>query len=372
MQNKMFIIAIWVCIVLTGCEHVEEVLIDDRPDREITGSYLSLHSDSEDAITPVNDSSEWGSWEHNIGTWEMIKGQAFPFSPFPSTIPPIPEFRISSFIPYYSGFEYWFYSHADSKIVFDLKGRNYRYFDCFLYTPGCHDRRIALKMVWYADDVEVWHSGNIGEFGDNLTGILNTNLVRVSFDVPPDTDTLTLEMTDAISETLDHKLGRGCNHFVIGNSRLLAENPYENLPHLHRLVPELEPGIYRTHVNSVVIGDDSDDAGIVFHDEKQPRGTVYLVGPASRFTSENEFVLIDVDVSIGSDRYQYYDSEDIELGDEIVVKILGKHKKPYKHEQGGITYTIYEYPGEIIRNLDKLAHYTGPYLSPQSTDPGPN
>lgn len=60
MHNKMFIIAICVCIVLTGCEHVGEVLMDDSPGREMTESYLSLHSDSEDAITPINDSSEWG------------------------------------------------------------------------------------------------------------------------------------------------------------------------------------------------------------------------------------------------------------------------------------------------------------------------
>ncbi len=132
MHNKMFIIAICVCIVLTGCEHVGEVLIDDSPGREMTESYLSLHSDSEDAITPINDSSEWGSWEHNIGTWEMIKGQEFPF---PTPTPLIPKSHINSFVTYYSGFEYWFYSHADSKIVFDLKGRNYRYFDCFLFPP---------------------------------------------------------------------------------------------------------------------------------------------------------------------------------------------------------------------------------------------
>ena len=331
----------------------------------MTESYLSLHSDSEDAITPINDSSEWGSWEHNIGTWERIKGEEFPVSPFPPPTPLIPKSRIRSFVKSYSGFEYWFYSYADSKIVFDLKGRNYRYFDCFLYTPGCHDRPNALKMVWYADDVEVWNSGNSGKFGDNLTSKLNTNLIRISFDVPPDTDTLTLEMTDVISETLDHELGQGCNHFVIGNSQLLGENPYENLPHLHPLVPELEPGTYRMHVNSVVAGD-ADDTDIVFYDEEQPEGRVYFVGPASRFTSEhftaeNEFVLIDVHVTIRSGEYQYYQSEDIEFGDEIVVKILGKHKKPYKYGQDGITYTIYEYPGEIIRNLDKPARYIGPY-----------
>ena len=365
MPNKMFIIAICVCIVLTGCEHVGEVLMDESRGREMTESYLSLHSDSEDAITPINDSSEWGSWEHNIGTWERIKGQEFPVSPFPPPMPLIPKSRIRSFVKSYSGFEYWFYSYADSKIVFDLKGRNYRYFDCFLYTPGCHDRPNALKMVWYADDVEVWNSGNSGKFGDNLTGKLNTNLIRISFDVPPDTDTLTLEMTDVISETLDHELGQGCNHFVIGNSQLLGENPYENLPHLHPLVPELEPGTYRMHVNSVVVGD-ADDTGIVFYDEEQPEGRVYFVGPVSRFTSEhftaeNEFVLIDVHVTVQSGEYQYYQSEDIEFGDEIVVKILGKHKKPYKYGQDGITYTIYEYPGEIIRNLDKPARYIGPY-----------
>lgn len=367
MQNKMFIIAICVCIVLSGCERVGEVLIDDSPLREITASYLSLHSGSKDAIIPINDSSEWGSWEHNIGSWELIKGEEFPLPPFPSPTPPVPMSRISSFVKYYSGFEYWFYSLADSKIVWELKGRNYRYFDCFLYTPGCHDRRNALKMVWYADDVEVWNSGNIGKFGENSTGILNTNLIRVSFDVPPDTDTLTLEMTDAISETLDHELGHGCNHFVIGNSQLLAENPYENLLHLHPLVPELEPGTYRMHVNSVVIVGD-DDIDIVFYDEEQPRGRVYFVGPATRFTSEhftaeNEFVLINV----YSDENQYYRSEDIEFGDEIVVNILGKHETPYKYRQDGITYTIYEYPGEIIRNLDKPAYYIGTYLSPPPT-----
>ena len=369
MYHKIFRIAICVCIVLTGCAPMDEVLIDESRDREVTESYLSLHSDSEEAITPINDSSEWGSWEHNIGTWEMLKGQKFPFPPFPPPTPLIPRSRISSFIKYYSGFAYWFYSHADSKIVFDLKGRSYRYFDCFVYTPGCPDTPNRLKMVWYADDVEVWNSGNIGEFGDTLTGVLHTNLVRVSFDVPPDTETLTLKMTDVISETLDHKLGQGCNHFVIGDSRLFAEHPYENLPHLHPLVPELEPGTYRMHVQSVVVVGDSDDTDIVFYDEEQPRGTVSLVGPETRFTAEqltpeNAFVLIDVKVSIGPDKYQSYRSEDIELGDEIVVKILGKHKEPYPYQQDGIIYTIYEYPGEIIRNLDKPAHYTGPYISP--------
>lgn len=108
------------------------------------------------------------------------------------------------------------------------------------------------------------------------------------------------------------------------------------------------------------------------NDEEQPRGRVYFVGPGTRLTSEhftveNEFVLIDVH-GIRSDEYHYYFcSEDIEFGDEIVVNILDKNNKPYKYEQDGITYTIYEYPGEIIRNLDKPANYTGPYRNPPPT-----
>ena len=56
-------------------------------------------------------------------------------------------------------FDHWFYSHAESKIVYDISGGDYAKFDGYLITPNpCIE---TIELIWLVDDdVVVYNSGS--------------------------------------------------------------------------------------------------------------------------------------------------------------------------------------------------------------------
>ena len=163
---------------------------------EPTEWYLSLSSLNADAITPVNDSSEWASWEE--GTWERVKGEALPARPSDG-------FSVRS--RYLDAFDYWFFSHAESKFDFDLTGRDYAFFEGAVVRPNLCDGGAAIDVMWLADGVQVYKTG----------AIITSDIIKMEFEIPVGTKTLTLKVAD---------VGDGsCNHFILGNTRLLLEVP---------------------------------------------------------------------------------------------------------------------------------------------------
>ena len=174
-----------------------------QPMADLMEGYLSLSSENPEAITPINDSSEWASWEE--GTWERIKGQEL--SERPSN-------AFATDARFVTIFDHWFFSHAESKIDFHLKGRDYAYFECAVVRPHLCGGNVSLQLKWFADDVEVYNTG----------GITTTDVIKIEFTIPVGTKILTLKVTD-INGVND------CNHFILGNTRLLLEAPEGKAPY---------------------------------------------------------------------------------------------------------------------------------------------
>ena len=167
-----------------------------------TEPHLWLPSESGDSIKPINDKSHWSGWNDYI--WGKIKD---------GVVPPIRGGFAAH--PTIDTFEHWFYSHAPSRIVYDISGHDFGYFDCsvLLANLGCGGAA-KIEVLWFADNIEVYNSGII------LAG----DIVEAGFEIPAGTQRLTLEVTDGGN-------GNGCDGFVIGNPMLYLTKP-ESQPHV--------------------------------------------------------------------------------------------------------------------------------------------
>ena len=174
---------------------------DNRSNR--TETYLTLSYNSPESLIPTNPQHEWG-W--NWGGWQ----QFWEKTP-DGNLPPIPHqgFMPAEFIPYVNQWDYWFYAHYPSRIVYDLSGGNYTKFDAYFDMPNpcTHIATPAsMEVTFLADNTEIYN-----------TGIFRGNAARnthITFDIPEDTKTLTIRVTDAGD-------GGTCDHFIFANARLL-------------------------------------------------------------------------------------------------------------------------------------------------------
>ena len=177
----------------------------DKPDYETdaTATYLTLSYDSPDALTPTNPQHEWGwDWGGWQQTWEKTPD---------GNLPPKPHqgFAAANTIPYTKEWDYWFYAHYPSRIVYDLSGGNYTKFDAYFDMPNpcVHIATPAsMEVTFLADSTEIYNTGVFR--GDEAR---NTH---ITFDIPEDTQTLTIAVTDAGD-------GGTCDHFIFANARLL-------------------------------------------------------------------------------------------------------------------------------------------------------
>ena len=155
-------------------------------------TFLTIIHDSPNTLTPINPKGEWYSW---ILLWEK---------------PPnglVPEPSSGSFPPSRFKGEDWthfFYSHADSQIVWDISNKNYESFHAHFDMPNPCGNYAKLTVAFYADDTEIYNSGTLqGSQGRHS---------EIEFQIPKGAKTLTLEVDD-----LDDP---GCDHFVFGEPTL--------------------------------------------------------------------------------------------------------------------------------------------------------
>ena len=198
--------------------------IDDFQIDEKNVTYLSLTSDRLDTLVPINSMQEWAGWtqwavvQYNAtsGVWEKTKDGQLPQKPY--------GFVENQYINF---FDYWIYSHAKSRIVYDISGGDYVRFDGYFVMPNPCGDVASVELIFLADDIEIYNSGIIIASKQKEP--------RVSFNIPAGTETLTMEVTDGRDDN-------GCDHWILGNPRLL---------HMEQSVlPELMPDASQTIVEN--------------------------------------------------------------------------------------------------------------------------
>ena len=162
-----------------------------------TQTYLTLSHDSPDALIPTNPSTQWAGWREYV--WERKPGKSLPRRPNGFMDP-------EKSVQYYDDWEYFFYSHAESRIVYDLSGGRYTRFEADFDMPNPCGNIASLEIVFLADDKEVYNSGL-------LRGGQARN-THIAFDIPDNTQTLTISVSDGGD-------GNGCDHFILAEARLL-------------------------------------------------------------------------------------------------------------------------------------------------------
>ena len=160
-------------------------------------SYLTLTHDSIDALIPTNPSTQWAGWREGI--WERKPGKGLPRRPNGFMNP-------AESVQYYDDWEYFFYSHAESRIVYDLSEGNYTRFEAVFDMPNPCGSIASLQIAFLADGKEVYNS-------DLLRGSQARN-TQIAFEVPPNTQELAINVTDGGD-------GNGCDHFILAEARLL-------------------------------------------------------------------------------------------------------------------------------------------------------
>ena len=172
-----------------------------------TETYLTLSYDSPDALTPTNPQHEWGwDWGGWQATWEKNSNGNLP--------PKLHQgFAAANTIPYTKEWDYWFYAHYPSQIVYDLSGGNYTQFDAYFDMPNpcVHIATPAsMEVTFLADSTEIYNTGVFrGDAARNT---------HITFDIPENTQTLTIKITDVGD-------GGTCDHFIFANARLLPREP---------------------------------------------------------------------------------------------------------------------------------------------------
>ena len=178
-------------------------LMDDIQIDEEAASYLSLVSDNSDTLVPINSMQEWAGWaewavvQYNdaSGVWEKTKNGQLPEKPY-------------GFVEnqYVNLFDHWIYSHAESKIVYDISNGDYAKFDGYFVMPNPCGDIASVELIFLADDVEVYNSGLIIASKQKES--------HISFHIPAGAQTLTMRVTDGGDSN-------GCDHWILGNARLL-------------------------------------------------------------------------------------------------------------------------------------------------------
>ena len=191
---------------------IDDVQIDER-----NAMSLALVSDSLNTLVPINRVQEWSGWTG--GFLEKTKGEQL------TNIPP-------HFIKtYIDRFDHWMYSHAESKIVYDISNGGYFKFDGYLITPNpCIE---TLELILLADDITVYKSGRVRTFEP----------LHITFNIPTSAETLTIRVTDGSD-------GLHCDHWILGNPRLL----YRDQP----MVIKSEPSVPQAIVeNDSILNDEA-------------------------------------------------------------------------------------------------------------------
>ncbi len=172
---------------------VSENLEDTDIDQDSVA--LTLSYDISDSLAPINGLQDWDGWGA-AGVWEKTPKGSYP--PKPHQYLNFPNMRT---------WGHWMYSHAPSRIVYDISDKHYTRFDSYFDLPntGCGGGA-SVQISCLADDVEIYDSG--------VLSIKDRN-TRIAFNIPKNTKTLTIKVSDAGN--------KNCDHFVFGKPRLFYE-----------------------------------------------------------------------------------------------------------------------------------------------------
>ena len=166
---------------------------------------------------PINDTREWSGW--NGWFWEKTRGKR----------PTEPPAGFSG--SYVHRFDHWIYSHAKSRIAYDISGGAYTQFDGYLITPNpCIE---TIELIWSVDDIVVYNSGRVRTLEP----------LYVTFNIPTDAETLVMRVTDGGD-------GLHCDHWILGNPHLLQTE--------QSVLSKLKPTIPETiRENDVILNEDA-------------------------------------------------------------------------------------------------------------------
>ena len=233
-----------------GCDHFifanarlfhGETFVPETTDKKRREMYLTLNYKGTDALVPTNSRSEWG-WDW--GGWPAI-WEKTPDGPIPEK--PHQGYVSTVHIPYIHQWDYWFYAHAESRLIYDLTGGNYAKFDAYFDMPNpclTHIQAASMEVIFLADSAEIYNTGILR--GDQAR---NTH---ISFDLPEDTETLTIRVTDGGDNIT-------CDHFIFANARLVPRVTPPKTTDTKIAVPKIvEPRFglsFSTTTTSVLVGD---------------------------------------------------------------------------------------------------------------------
>ena len=167
---------------------------NEDPNDELQSVALTFNHSTPDSLTPTNSFREWDGW---AGVWEKPPNGLYPSKP-------IDYLNFANM----DTWDHWMYSHAPSRIVYDISGKNYTKFSTYfdLPNPFCGGGA-SVEITVLGDDAEIYNS--------DFLGIRDRN-IRIGFDIPKGTEMLTIEVSDLHN--------KNCDHFVFGNPRLFYED----------------------------------------------------------------------------------------------------------------------------------------------------
>ena len=296
-------------------------------------THLTLTHDHTSSLTPINSPSEW---ERKGRLWEQTPDGKLGDKPHDLV-------GIETHIPYYNLWDYFFYSHAPSEIVYDLGSGNYEQFESKFFLPNPCNNVASVELIFLADGKEIYRSGVLR--GRNSQNIL------ISFDIPRSTNKFVIKVTDAGD-------GTGCDHFIFADAKLLYGDSPES---------ETITGVSEKHT------DVNRDGRVTIAD---------LIIVASRY---GERVKSDIDPNPDVNRDGIVDIQDITLiTDEMPLKapptpdqpiqtqLLANYPNPFNpetwipyqlSEPAEVSLHIYAVDGRLVRTLTLGHQPAGMYQS---------
>ena len=163
---------------------------------DLEGLPLTLKGNEVDSLNAINSPAEWDGWIEGI--WEKTPNNDYPRKP---------QWYIV--FPYMDIWEHWFYSHAESRLVWDMSETDSTLFRSRFYLPNPCPNLVSVRIKAYADGDNIYDSGIL--HGDNAQN------KEVTFAIPSGTTELELKVLEIENNA--------CDHFVFGNARLFSPAP---------------------------------------------------------------------------------------------------------------------------------------------------
>ena len=203
-----------------SCENGKNMVIEViQPSEETLASvytYLALKpTTGENTIAPINRFNDWGPYNIQEKTREGLY-YSLAVDDDPALDEPEREWiRVNTITNKFDkDFEHWIYLHARSEVIYDLSDSSYAEFDGYIgaadpwaINDAACGHRGTIKFLFLVDDETVYKSPVIA-------GIEQNEPIHVKFEIPTNAQKLTIIVTDAGD-------GIGCDHWILGNARLL-------------------------------------------------------------------------------------------------------------------------------------------------------